>query len=83
MVYMYRKYLFICGVNSLGGNMNSLPLNISNPSNSPYTPYTPYTPNSPNSPNTLNKLNTSKVSGCPGGRMSWWIIKIEFKELRR
>ena len=60
---MYRKYLS-------GGYMSVEPLNFSNPSNSPYTPYTP---NIPNTPNMLNKLNKSKVSGCPGGYMSWWI----------
>ena len=74
---MDRIYLFILRVIGSGGYMNSLPLNPSNPSNPSNSP------NSPISPNTLNKLNTSKVSGCPGSYMSWWVTKIEFKELER
>ena len=67
---MDRNTFSYIRVNSSGCYMNSS--NPSNPSNFPY---------SPNTPNTLNKLNTSKASGCSGSYMSWWVTKIEFKEL--
>ena len=54
-----------------------LPLNFSNPSiSSKLSKHSKHS-------NSSNKLNTSKVSDCPGSYMSWWVTKIEFKELER